>query len=168
MRDRNVIKQDVEVLGPPYQALADQRRNVRPLREELVGVELRDDGLENLVPDRREDLLVVLETEGFEDVGEAADLGAGENPEGEVDHLEVLGAGDGGEGVGPGADVEDEGLLEPWDEEVGPFADGLVDDSTETVEEDGALTAVDGVEGGVEDGGADAETEGGASHVGQE
>lgn len=70
--------------------------------------------------------------------------------------------------MGPGADVEDEGLLEPWDEEVGPFADGVVNDSTETVEEDGALAAVDGVEGGVEDGGADAEPEGGASHVRQE
>lgn len=45
---------------------------------------------------------------------------------------------------------------------MGTFADGIVDYSTESVEEDGALAAVDGVEGGVEDDGADAEAEGGA------
>ena len=44
------------------------------------------------------------------------------------------------------ADVEDERLLEPWDEEMGAFADGFVENSTDAVEDDGALAAVDGVE----------------------
>lgn len=56
--------------------------------------------------------------------------------------------------MGPGADVEDVRALEVWDEEVGPFADGVVNDSSESVEEDGTLAAVDGVEGGVDCGGA--------------
>ncbi|KAL5079570.1 hypothetical protein RYX36_007991 [Vicia faba] len=48
------------------------------------------------------------------------------------------------------ADVEDVGLLDPWDEEVSAFSDGLFEDSTEMVKEDGALVAADSVEGAVE------------------
>jgi len=59
--------------------------------------------------------------------------------------LEVLGAGDGGEGVGARADVEDVGFLDPRDEEMGSLADGGVENASETIEEDGALAAVDGV-----------------------
>lgn len=58
--------------------------------------------------------------------------------------------------MGPSTDIEYERLLKPWDEEMSSFADGIVDDSTESVEEDGALSTVDGVEGGVENRGADA------------
>lgn len=61
--------------------------------------------------------------------------------------------------MGFGSDIEDVGFLEPWDEEVGTFPNGVVYDSTEAVEEDGALATVDGEEGGVEDGGAGAEAE---------
>ncbi|CAL5333164.1 unnamed protein product [Camellia sinensis] len=45
----------------------------------------------------------------------------------EVDHLEIFGAGDGREGVGTSSDVENVGSLEPWDEEMGSFADELCD-----------------------------------------
>lgn len=89
-------------------------------------------------------------------------------PESEVDHLEILGAGDGGEGVRPCTDVEEEGLLEPRDEEVSPFSDGLVDDSPESVEENRPLTSVDGVQRRVDHRSSDAETQGGARHVRQE
>lgn len=39
------------------------------------------------------------------------------------------------------------------------FSNGFVEDSSETVEEHRLLAAVDGVEGGVESGGADADGE---------
>ena len=68
----------------------------------------------------------------------------------------------------PCTDIEDEGLLEPWDKEMGTFANGVVDDTAKSIEKDGALATVDGVEGGVEDGGTNSETESGACHVGEE
>lgn len=70
--------------------------------------------------------------------------------------------------MGPGSDIEDVGFLEPWDEEVGALADSLVDHSSETVEEDGALASVDGVQGGADGGGANPEAESSAAEVGEE
>ena len=48
-------------------------------------------------------------------LGMALEFRAKEGTESEIDHLEILRAGDGREGVGTGSDVEDEGLLEPGD-----------------------------------------------------
>lgn len=48
--------------------------------------------------------------------------------------------------MGPGADIEDERLLEPRDEEVGPFTNGLIDHTTESVKEHGPLASINGVE----------------------
>lgn len=64
--------------------------------------------------------------------------------------------------------IEDEGFLQPWDQEVSAFTNGIVTDPTETVEENGALTAVDGVKGGIEKCAADAKTESGSGYVGEE
>lgn len=68
----------------------------------------------------------------------------------------------------PGTDIEDEGLLKPWDQEVSTFTNGFVADTTETIEENGALAAVDGVKGGIEKCAADAESESGTGYVGEE
>lgn len=65
-----------------------------------------------------------------------------------------------------GANIEDIRGLEKGDEEMSAFADGNVEDSAETVHQDGALAAVNGVERGVDGGGGDSETEGGAGYVG--
>ena len=70
--------------------------------------------------------------------------------------------------MGASADVEDVGFLDPWDQEVSPLADGGVQDAAEPVEEDGALPAVHGVEGGGEGGGRRAKAEGRAGDVGEE
>jgi hypothetical protein len=41
------------------------------------------------------------------------------------DHLQILGSGGRGDVPGFGADIIDDGLLEPWDEEVGAFVNNL-------------------------------------------
>ena len=52
--------------------------------------------------------------------------------------------------MGAGANIENIGLLKPWYQEMGAFADGVVDHTAETVEEDGALAAVNSIERGVQ------------------
>lgn len=65
-----------------------------------------------------------------------------------------------------GANIEDIRGLKEGNEEMSAFADGNVENSAETVHEDGALAAVNSVERGVDGGGSDSETEGGAGDVG--
>ncbi|CAL9128039.1 unnamed protein product, partial [Musa acuminata var. zebrina] len=156
--DGHVIKHDVEVAGAADEGIADEGRDVRPLGEQLVGIELRNDRFKDLVADGREDFLVVLGAKGGEDGGEAGDVGAGEEAEGEVDHLQVLGAGVGGEGVGTSADVEDEGFLQPGDEKVSALAHRLREHAAEAVEEHRPLAAVHRIEGRIQQRRADPET----------
>lgn len=59
------------------------------------------------------------------DLGEILDLGTVEDTQGQRDHLEILGAGGGGDVAGLGADIVDDGALEPRDEEVGSLVDNL-------------------------------------------
>lgn len=68
----------------------------------------------------------------------------------------------------PGTDIENVRSLKPGDQEVGAFTNSVIKDSTETVKQDGALTSVDGVEGGAGDGGGYTEADGGACEVGEE
>lgn len=68
----------------------------------------------------------------------------------------------------PGTDIEDEGLLKPWDQKMSAFTNGFFKDTIETVEENGSLTAVDGVKGGIDKCAAEAESESGTGYVGEE
>jgi len=168
VRDGDVIKNNVEILRAADETVADESGYLRTVGEELISVELRDDGLENLVADGRQNLLIVLEAEVLDNDGELADFRTGEDAECEVDHLKIFGAGDGGEGVRARADVENVGFLNPRDEKMGSLADGVVENAPEPVEEDSALAAVDGVQGGGEGGGRRAQAEGRAGEVSEE
>ena len=72
-------------------------------------------------------------------------LRARENTKGEIDHLKILRTGDRRERVGLRADVEDVRLLQNRDQEMSPFADGLVHHSSESIEDHSSLSAVNGV-----------------------
>ncbi|KAK4794095.1 hypothetical protein SAY86_012089 [Trapa natans] len=72
---------------------------------------------------------------------------AREDTESKIDHLEVLGTGDGGEVVGTCPDVEDEGLLEPRDEEVCPLTHSLLHHPANPIQDDRPLASVHRVEG---------------------
>lgn len=72
-----------------------------------------------------------------------------ENPQCQANHLHVLGSGGGADVSGPGPDIVDDALLQPWDQEVGAFVHDLVLDTGHTVEDDGAGAAFDIVYGGV-------------------
>lgn len=59
------------------------------LLDELGSVVLGDNRLEDLVSDRREDTLVVVEAEVLVDLGKVLDVRSGEDAEGDRNHLEV-------------------------------------------------------------------------------
>ncbi len=61
------------------------------LGDDLTGVELCNDALEDLVDDGREDTLVIVCTQLSVDGGQSRDVGAGEHTARNVDHLEICG-----------------------------------------------------------------------------
>jgi hypothetical protein len=90
-----------------------------------------------------------------------------QDPERQADHLQVLAARGGGDVPRLGADVEDDGALQPGDEEVGALVDDLLLHSGQAVEDDGSAAALDVVDGRLQQGPADGRWHGGAVEEGQ-
>ena len=75
-----------------------------------------------------------------------------QHPQRQAHHLQVLAPRRGADVARFRADIEGDGFLQPWDEEVCAFVDDLVVDSSQTVEDDYAGAAFDVVEGGAGEG----------------
>jgi hypothetical protein len=142
-RQRDIIEHDVEAGSAPDEVVADQSADVLTLCDELRGVELGDDALEDLVDNRGQDALVVVGAEGAVDLGQGVDAGAGQDTAGDVDHLQVLCAGEGGDVAGLCADIVGDGRLEPGNVEVGAFVVDLLLHAAEARVLDGAVASVD-------------------------
>lgn len=78
-----------------------------------------------------------------------------QHPQRERDHLHVLGSGRGTDVPRSCADIEDDGALQPGNQEVCAFVDDLLLHSGQTVEDDGACAALDVVDGRLRDGEGD-------------
>ena len=83
------------------------------------------------------------------DSGQLGDLGPVEDSEGQANQLQVLAAGGCGDVPRLGAHIVDNRLLEPGNEEVGAFVDDALANTAQTVEDDGAVAALDIVDGGL-------------------
>ena len=140
---RDIIEHDVEAGSAPDEVVADQSADVLTLCDELGGVELGDDALEDLVDNRGQDALVVVGAEGAVDLGQGVDAGPREDTAGDVDHLQVLCARERGDVAGLCADIVGDGRLEPGDVEVGAFVVDLLLDAAEARVLDGAVASVD-------------------------
>jgi hypothetical protein len=81
------------------------------------------------------------------DGGQLGDLGPVQNSEGQANHLQVLAAGGCGDVPRLGAHIVDDCLLEPGNEEVGALVDDALANTAQTVEDDGAVAALDIVDG---------------------
>lgn len=74
-----------------------------------------------------------------------------QHPQRQRHHLQIFTAGRGGDVAGFGAHVVDDGFLQPGDQEVGALVDDGLLDARQAVENDGAGTAFDVVEGELSD-----------------
>ena len=87
-----------------------------------------------------------------------------QDSQGDADHLQILGASDRLDLLRVCADVVDDGALKVWEFQVPTFLhDIVVFDSLYLVEEEGTMTRLDVVDGGLE---AGAENEGDHHHAG--
>lgn len=89
-----------------------------------------------------------------------------EDPQRQADHLQVLGSGGGSDVPRLRADVEDDGPLQPGDQEVCALVDDLLLHSGQPVEDDRPAAAFDVVEARLQDADADRRRDGGAVYEG--
>jgi len=128
---------------------------------------LSHDSFEDFVTNGREDALVVVLAEVLLDVsifvtaispcsttylvdgGQLGHLRPVQDSESQAHHLQVLAAGGCGDVPRLGAHIVDDRLLKPGNEEVGALVDDALADTTQTVEDDGAVAAFDIVQRGL-------------------
>lgn len=65
----HIVERDVEACGTARQVFTDQTGNILTLCDQLTGVELRNNALQNLVHNRREDTLVEILAKGTINLG---------------------------------------------------------------------------------------------------
>ena len=78
-----------------------------------------------------------------------------QNSEGQANHLQILAAGGGGDVSRLGADIVDDGLLQPGNEEMCAFIHDRLLNTAETIEDDRPGTTFDVVDGRLAEGEAD-------------
>jgi hypothetical protein len=172
--DRAILEGDVELGGAAEEVGTDTVGDSFTLGDEFGGIELCDDGLEDFVSDRGKNTLIIILTEVLDmdsklmrlewarggkgylvDLGEGLDFGTVQDSESQADHLQILGTGGGGDVARLCADVVDDALLQPGNEEVSSLAHNAFLDTRQAVEDDGASAALDIVHGGICEGQAE-------------
>lgn len=83
-----------------------------------------------------------------------------QDPQGQTDHLEILAAGGGGDVARLGADIVDDGALQPGNQEVGALIDDVLAHSGQPVEDDSAGATLHIIHSSLGDGCADGEWHG--------
>ena len=109
----------------------------------------------NLIGNGRKDPVVVVYAQSGVNVWQRVGLGPKQDPESNIDVLQVFGTSDGWDVLRASPDIEDDGSLHPGDHEVGAFAHHVILDSLEPVEDDGSVAAVHVEQGGLDDAATD-------------
>lgn len=111
--------------------------------QQLVGVELGDGGLENLITDGGQDTFVVVEAQTTVHRWKVVDIGLREHSKRDADDLHVLRSRRGADAARAGSHIVDDGVLQERHQEVSALGNNVVFDSDEAVEDDGAVTSLD-------------------------
>ena len=135
MCECDVFQYDVELTGPLCEFFPDFHGHLFPVREELFGVVLGDDGLEHLVAYGREDSVVIVPAQVEVDGVQVLGLGSVEDSQVQGDCLQVLGAGGRTDHLGLGPHLEEHWVLQEGHLEVHALAVDLGLQALETVED---------------------------------
>ena len=108
----------------------------------MTGIELGHHGLQDLVTNGGQNLLVKVLAQLLVDLGQVIGVRPAEDSEGDVHHLEILGAGGGGDLARPGSDIVDNRVLEPGQFKMQTLRQSVVLNASDPVEHDGPVTSV--------------------------
>lgn len=142
-RDGNIIQGNIEPRRPPHQIISDEPADVLSLRNQLTRIELRHHALQHLVDNTRQHPLIVVGAQRAVDLRQSLYPWPRKDTHGDVHHLQVLCAGQGGDVAGFGADVVGNGRFEPGDAEMGAFGVDVGTDAADAGVFDCAVTSID-------------------------
>jgi len=138
--DGHILKENVEMLGTNHKVSSDELGNLLTLGDKLGGVELGDNLLTDLVHNGGKNTLVVVSSELAVDGWQVAAVRAVEHTDGNVDHLQIAGASEGGDVAGAGTHIVDGGVLKPGHAGVDTFTVCLLTETSHPVEHDSLVT----------------------------
>ena len=128
-RERDIIEDNVKLLGAFEETLTDESADLFALGDELRGVKLRHDTVEDFIDDGGKDPFIEIRPEIPVNIRELLLIRFRENSDCNVNHLQVLRSGEGNNVARLGPDVEEDWAFDEGDEEVGPFGVDLVLDT---------------------------------------
>jgi len=131
--DGNVVQQNSKLGRSFDQSCPNRPAHELSLRDELCSIVLGNYALENLVDDGRQDFLIKVQAKGPVDSWQLSGIRLAEASQGDVHHLQVLTACQGGHGVRPGTNIEDDSALQPWEDEVYTLSVVVRTNATEAV-----------------------------------
>lgn len=117
-RQGDIIKSNIEARGTPGQVLPNQTGDVLTLGDQLAGVELSDNALQDLVDNGGQHTLVKVLAKGTVNLWQSIDAGPGQDTAGDVDHLQILGTSQGGNVARLRADIVNNRGFDPGNPEV--------------------------------------------------
>mmetsp|Transcript_3728 Transcript_3728/g.6835 ORF Transcript_3728/g.6835 Transcript_3728/m.6835 type:complete len:311 (+) Transcript_3728:1763-2695(+) len=141
--DGDVVKLQVEGLGPFHHFNFDPLGDLVTLAEEFFGVVLRHDALEDFVANGRQDTLIEIGAEFPVDPWQLVDNGPPQHTKLDVNHLQILRSCDGRDLAGFCPNIKDGWALDDWNQKVGSLSGNIWQNSTpELIEHDGSFATV--------------------------
>merc|ERR1719234_1725349 len=134
MGDADVIKDETKLSRASHKLLIRPGAHLLSHSNQLASVKFCHHLLKHLI--------VIVLTKGGVNLRKGIRLGAEENPEGNVNILQILGSSDGGNVLWPGPDVINDWLLDPWDHEMGALSHHLLLHTDKPVKDDRPVTTV--------------------------
>jgi len=140
--NRYIVEKDVEPRRPLNKVVPNQPAHILTLRDQLACVELRDHTLQHLVHDTGQYSFIVVRAECPIYLRQRIDSRSREHTAGDVDHLQILCAGEGGDVAWFRTDVVGDGGFEPWEAQMGAFVEDLLANTSNAGVLDCAMTSV--------------------------
>merc|ERR1719234_566990 len=150
MGDADIIKDEAKLGGASHKLLIRPCAHLLPHGNQLASVKFCHHLLKHLICDGGKHPIIVILTKGSVNLRKGIRLGPEENPEGNVNILQILGSGDGGHVLWPGPDVINDWLLDPWDHEMGALSHNLLLHTNKPVKDDRPVTTVHIEEGRID------------------
>lgn len=146
MDDRDILQDDVEILGSLNESFLNFVTDVLSLLEELVNIVLGNDGLQNFVSDGGENFFLVIFSNSVADSWQLFWDGSVQDSQNDIDSLQILSSSSWDDLFWGQSDLEDNWFLDEWNIEMHSFIiDLLLKTLSKFVINNSSLTGIDSI-----------------------